>query len=504
VTVPAVPKRSGTTSVPTSNPPPVILRARLHFGPPLFGYVLSLALIAITGGARLALLLQNNGTSSAYAVFFPFLLYYPAIAAASFLAGAGPGLAAVLLGAILAILYFPDPPGPLSWIALAILGPLLATGFAHLRHIRERARTNARELANFKFIADHASDWILLLDESGHIRYANLQACADLGWTGEQLAGQHIATMVSPPQRPGLQTLLENAKAGGARPVELTFERRHKSPVLLELGCTAVRTADDHVIYAAARDIGERKQMERRLQEVRHWESLGVLAGGLAHDFNNLLTTILGHASLAKETVTPNHEMTPMLDNIISASERSAELVRMLLAISGYRSRFRELLHLDQFLSGMLQNRPLPSNIRIAKEVKVMHFRGDRRSIDVLLWSLISNAAEAYGSDGGEVKISIRSGAPPRGRLAGLEASFEEGDAGSGECLGIVVEDRGAGMRPDVLERAFEPFFSTKFTGRGLGPAAVRGIVRAYDGKLLLESVPGQGTRVEAWLPTNA
>jgi len=80
-------------------------------------------------------------------------------------------------------------------------------------------------------------------------------------------------------------------------------------------------------------------------------------------------------------------------------------------------------------------------------------------------------------------------------------ASFEEGDPGSGECLGIVVEDRGSGMSPEILERAFDPFFTTRFTGRGLGLPAVRGIVRAYRGRLSLETVAGEGTRVEVWLP---
>jgi signal transduction histidine kinase len=95
------------------------------------------------------------------------------------------------------------------------------------------------------------------------------------------------------------------------------------------------------------------------------------------------------------------------------------------------------------------------------------------------------------------VRVTIRYGIARRGE----DASFEEGDAGSGECLGIVIEDSGCGMEPKVLERVFDPFFSTKFTGRGLGLPAVRGIVRAHSGKLLLQTKAGLGTRVEVWLP---
>jgi two-component system cell cycle sensor histidine kinase/response regulator CckA len=169
----------------------------------------------------------------------------------------------------------------------------------------------------------------------------------------------------------------------------------------------------------------------------------------------------------------------------------------MMLATSGYRPRYNERLQIDQMLDWMLANRQLPPNIRISREVQSAPFHGDRRSLDTLLWSLISNAAEAYGEDEGVVRVSIRYGTPPPAE----RASFEEGDAGPGECLGIIVEDRGCGIDPIVLERVFDPFFSTKFTGRGLGLPAVRGIVRAYSGRLLLLTTAGQGTRVEVWLP---
>ena len=466
----------------------------MHYGPPLFGYALSFALIAVTGALRLALMRDQSA--------LPFVLFYPAVAVASFLAGVGPGLMGIVLGALFAFMFFPEALSPASWIALAVVGPLFASGFAHLRYIRDRHRAAARELATFQFIGDHASDWILLLEETGHIRYANRKACADLGWTAPELSARHIESLVPDAQRLVLQTVLETSKSGVTIPIEVIFERRDKTPVSIELGCTAVRTDEDHVIYAVARDIGPRKQMEQKLREVRHWENLGMLAGGLSHDFNNLLTSILGYASLARDSIPAGHEAHPMLDNIVSAGERSADLVRMLLASAGYRPRYNELLDLDQLLDWMLANRPLPPNVRVSRDVESAFFNGDRRSFDSLLWSLISNAAESYGKEpGGQdesvVHVTIRSGVAP---LAS-KATFEEGDPGPGACLGVVVEDRGCGMSPALLDRAFDPFFSTKFTGRGLGLPAVRGIVRAYSGKLLVQTAAGQGTRVEVWLP---
>jgi PAS domain S-box-containing protein len=487
--VPIVPSSASGDS---GSPPPVILKARLHYGRPLFGYILSVALISVTGVVRLAFMERGHFS-------YPFVFFYPAIALSSFLGGVGPGLTATLLGAVFASLLFPNAMAPQNWIALAVLGPLFTQGFAHLRHIVERNRAIARELANFKFISDHASDWILLLGESGHIRYVNLKASTDLGWTDRDLQGRHIESFVPEAQRPMLSAALENAKSGTGKPVELAFERRDKSLALVELGCTAVRTEEDRVIYAAARDIGERKQIEKKLQEIRHWESLGQLAGGLAHDFNNLLTSILGNASVAKDILPRDHETAPLIDGIMSSAERSADLVRMLLATAGYRMRYNEQLWLDRLLDWTLANRPLPPNVRLAREVAASPYMGDRGAFETLLWSLISNAAEAYGEEGGEVRVAIRFGPAPPGR----PVSFEEGDPGPGECLGIVVEDRGSGMSPEVLEHAFDPFFSTRFTGRGLGLPAVRGIVRAYAGRLSLETAVGQGTRVEVWLPVS-
>ncbi len=501
--VPADPEEGGRKpeegSVPNKGGirPPVVLRARLHYGSPMFGYSLAFSLITVTGVFRLALV--DRGYRE-----FPFVFFYPAIAIASFLGGVGPGLASIVLSAVFVASLFPFSLAPPSWIALAALGPLLAQGFAHLRHLHERSRAVARELANFKFIGDHASDWILLLDETRHIRYVNLKAAADLGWTDHELTGRTIESLIpatAEAERRALNTALEQARSGAARPIELAFERRDKSPLLVELGCTMVQTGDDRVIYVSARDIAERKELERRLQEIRHWESLEVLAGGLAHDFNNLLTSILGSASLAKDILPPDHETAALLDGVISAGASSSDLVRLMLATSGYRSQVSERLQLDRLLDGTLANRRLPPNIRVVKEVvkAATPFMGDRPSFETLFWSLISNAAESYGQKDGEVRVAIRSGPAPASR----RASFEEGDPGDGECLGIVVEDRGSGMPPEILKRAFDPFFSTRFTGRGLGLPAVRGIVRAYSGKLLVETAVGQGTRVEVWLPVS-
>jgi signal transduction histidine kinase len=259
-----------------------------------------------------------------------------------------------------------------------------------------------------------------------------------------------------------------------------------------------VRTGKDVVIHFVARDITDRKQLDQKLREAQQWESLRVLAGGLAHDFNNLLQSILGNTTLAREKLDIGHPAASLLQDVEQACDRSAQLVRMMLATSGYRPGSSEPLRVDQMLRQILSERRTPRNIRVTTDVPALEFDGDRASVETLLGSLIANAVESYGEASGEIRISIgQSTAQGSG-----PGSFEEGEPTHGESLRIVVADQGGGMTPEVLGRAFEPFFTTKFMGRGLGLPAVRGIVRAYSGRLWLKTSAGAGTTVEIWLPT--
>ena len=477
--------------IPQNSPPAGRWTSYLHYGSPVFGYALSLALTSLAGVLQITVLRASPERA-------PFVLFYPAIALASFLAGAGPGLMTMVFAGVFGVRFFPHPPGPLSWLALALLGPVVATIFVRVRATRDVAVATARELARFKFIGDHASDWIFLLSGSGEIQYANRTACTDLGWQEAVLMGRPLETLVPEPERPALRELLTGARAGPVPPLEISFRREDESAVLIELICTGVHTREDQVIHAAARDITERRQLEQKLRDMRHWESLGVMAGGMAHDFNNLLMSTIGNASLAKDLLPPGHPSGDMIDGVISAGERAADLVRLMLATSGQKNRDGELLDLSHVLNWILSSRTLPTKVRIEADVEPVTFTADRRSMQTLLFSLVSNAAEAYGDRPGQVLVRIRSGAAPEVS----KANFEDGQMPIGDCITITVEDKGSGMKPEVLERAFDPFFSTKFTGRGLGLPAVRGLVRAYSGKLRLSTAPGVGTRIEILLPS--
>ena len=390
----------------SSNPAARAFGARVIYGSPLTAYIL--ALLFISGAALLSVERIIRG-----ARVFPFVFFYPAIVVVAYLGGLGPGLVAVPLSAFFAFAFFPHQLEGFNWLALGLLGPVLAISVAHLRYLQDRNRVIGRELINFKMIGDHASDWNLLLNDEMRIRYVNFRAATDLGWSEAELRGRSIESLVAEEHQAAFRSVVESCGRGTAKPVEIAFRRRDNTLAEMEIGCTAVDTDQGRVLHVAARDVAERKQLARKLEELRHWESLRTMAGGLAHEFNNQFTSILGNVALAKEAIPEGHQSEEMLDAVIAASRRSTDLVQMMLATSGYKPRGRERLRLADLVDSAVRSRPVPDNIRIDTVSDDVVVTGDRQTFDTLFWSLISNAAEAYDEGGGEVLVTIRDGTPP-------------------------------------------------------------------------------------------
>jgi two-component system, cell cycle sensor histidine kinase and response regulator CckA len=458
-----------------------------------WSYAIALSLVAI-----IAVLRFSDGLPAVTVVEAPFLFFYPMIALGTLFGGAGPGFTAVAFAAIVVTTTFPTFPSTANWVVLAILGPSVVLGFSRLKRLRDRSRALSEESRRLRFVIDRVSDWIFLTDEQGVIQYANQTACTQLGVPPDRLIGTRIEDITAEAHRAAVRDLLARCRVRSAPPAEILFNRVEHGTVPVEIGCTAISAGDSFVIHVAGRDVAERRAVERKLAEARQWEGLRVLAGGVAHDFNNLLTSILGNASLARATLPECHPVAGLLESIETAGERSAELVRMMLASAGYKSRAREALRLDRVLGKLLAERPLAGSVVLKTDPNV-EIESDGSTAETLLWSLILNAAESYGESKGEVFVSISARIEPLAPDG--PADFEDGQMPQGPSVQIVVRDSGHGMKPEVLDRAFDPFFTTKFTGRGLGLPAVRGIVRAHGGKLRLRTTPSAGTTVEVWLP---
>jgi signal transduction histidine kinase/CheY-like chemotaxis protein len=257
------------------------------------------------------------------------------------------------------------------------------------------------------------------------------------------------------------------------------------------------------------REIEERRQAEddrRKLEaQVRHTqrlESIGVLAGGIAHEFNNLLTSITGYASLAVMDLAPNSPASRHIEQVLAASKSAADLTRQILAYAG-RSQFL-LEPMD--LSDMVENtgRLLESTLSRKAALKLElasdlpQIEADGGQIRQVIMNLATNASDALGDRPGEIHISTGLLWAEGGELPSLKTGRI---MPAGLYVWLEVTDTGEGMDRATIDRIFDPFFSTRFTGRGLGLAAVLGIVRAHRGSITVASERGQGSTFRVYFP---
>jgi two-component system, cell cycle sensor histidine kinase and response regulator CckA len=286
----------------------------------------------------------------------------------------------------------------------------------------------------------------------------------------------------------------------------------YKSPVFAPdgriVGTTGVArdiTQRKEAEQKALRAEEERRKLELSVFQAQKLESLGVLAGGIAHDFNNLLTTILGNADLACAELPPGNPARVFLDDIELATRRAADLCREMLAYSGKGRFVIQPVSLNQLVAEMGQL----LSVSTSKKATLAHsfapdvpsVMADATQIRQVVMNLITNASEAIGDREGTV--TLRTGALWCDAAYFADAIGDSERRVPGQYAFLEVSDTGVGMGPETLARIFDPFFSTKFAGRGLGLAAVLGIVRGHKGALKVSSHPGRGTTFRVLLPAH-
>ena len=250
------------------------------------------------------------------------------------------------------------------------------------------------------------------------------------------------------------------------------------------------------------------QRLRTRLQTAQKFESLSALSGGLAHDFNNLLVPILANAELLKSELAENSLGCEMVDDIDLAANRASALCRQMLAYAGKTSSQRSHLDLSCAIqqTTQLMGVSIPKNCSLDLDLDegLPFVEADATQIEQVMLNLVTNAAEAIGSGLGS--IQIRTGlcplSPPDSAASEDEASSICLDFGT-DTLGVFFEvfDDGVGMTGETRKKIFDPFYSTKFAGRGLGLAAVQGIVRSHGGSVQVESEFGEFTRIRVTLP---
>ncbi|MDQ1334715.1 MAG: two-component system, cell cycle sensor histidine kinase and response regulator CckA, partial [Thermodesulfobacteriota bacterium] len=356
---------------------------------------------------------------------------------------------------------------------------------------------------------------VLLLDSEGRIVRVNPYFEELTGYRMTELKGRDWFSIFLPEEdrariRDVFLKAVGDIETKGNTNTILTKDGR---PREIEWYDKTLKDGEDRIIglLSTGHDITERKraeearlELERKVQQAQKRESLTTMAGAIAHHFNNQLTTVLGYLDLAREDVPRISKLGEYLLESENAAKRSAELSRLMLTYVGLGQRRKQPLDLAAVIHDLLPGiqSAIPATVRLNADSlsavsPVMMDPGDARQV---VMNLVTNAWEAIGSEEGTLEISARS-VSGQTLFEGFNPTGEM--PGQGPWICIEVRDTGPGMDQKTLERLFDPFFSTKFTGRGLGMAVTLGIVESCDGAIFVKSAPGQGTTVRVFLPAH-
>jgi PAS domain S-box-containing protein len=244
----------------------------------------------------------------------------------------------------------------------------------------------------------------------------------------------------------------------------------------------------------------DREQLEAQLRQSQKMEAMGTLAGGIAHDFNNILGAILGYGELAQQESAPESSLRRYVDNVMHAAERAKALVDRILGFSRSGLGERAYVHIQSVIEETLEliAASLPTNIRLEKSLLAgdAALIGDPTQLHQVAMNLCTNAVHAM-EHGGILTVLLE-------RVDLAEAKLvSRGALSRGPYIRLVIKDTGVGIKPDVVERIFDPFFTTRGVGKGtgLGLSLVHGIVTDLGGAIHVDSLVGQGTTFEIWLP---
>ncbi|MDH4120342.1 MAG: PAS domain S-box protein [Deltaproteobacteria bacterium] len=382
------------------------------------------------------------------------------------------------------------------------------TGVVVARDIsrRDAAENQARLLS---LALDQANEAVAITDRKGLVHYVNMAFTRVTGYSAGEVSGQPLAMLQEKElhsQYEEIRAVLEQGipwqgrvqvrrKMGDTYPARVSF-----APVADAPTQGGLESAQHFVVIHE--DLSEVERLEERFRQAQKMEAVGTLAGGVAHDFNNMLTGIKGNLQLAMERTAGNDAAQKNLERIARISERAAQLVQQLLVFARKRPARMERVSFHALVNetmGLFQA-SLPSSIGLRLDLPsdAMLITGDFLQLQQLMVNLIHNARDALENRDDPI-IHVRARRlTPHGEFFARHPK-----ARRGPLVCLTVSDNGAGVEPQLLDKIFDPFFSTKEVGRGtgLGLAMVYGAVQAHQGAVEVESKHGQGTAFHVYLP---
>lgn len=376
-----------------------------------------------------------------------------------------------------------------------------------LRRRSEQALLESEK--QYRGIFDNAGVGVVVTDPvNQRIEWVNRRATQMFGYSPAELKKMTSEKLTHPEDRELSRNMADRINE---ETKSITFEKRYLSKdgtvIWARLNVSPLEkdeAGNATKCITVIEDISDLKTMESKMQHAQKLESLGVLAGGIAHDFNNILMAVLGNASLARHKVPDGSELATYIEKVLDAAQHAAELTNQMLAYSG-KGHFQVApLDLNQTLEGMrsLLDTVIPKKIRLKLDLEqgVPAIMGDGTQIRQVIMNLITNAADAIGDGPGTIQAGT-------GQLycdrEYLQKTLLGEELEEGQYVFLDVIDNGCGMNDEIMGRIFEPFFTAKEEGRGLGLAAILGILRGHGGAVAVSSRPGEGSTFRILLPAS-
>ena len=350
---------------------------------------------------------------------------------------------------------------------------------------------------------EQAAESIVITDARGDIIFVNPYFERVTGFRLDEVVGKNPRVLKSGEHSDTFyRNMWASLSAGKTWAGRITNKRKDGTLLVEEATISPVRdNAGDIVSYVAVkRDISNELKLEEQLRQSQKMEAVGQLAGGVAHDFNNLLQVISGHTELLLEALPPSSPLRADLNHVSQAGERASRLVSQLLAFSRRQIMRPEALELNDVVEGLLKmlSRIIGEHIEV-EFLAGQHLgttQGDRGMIEQVLMNLCVNARDAM-PEGGRLTIETEN------VLVTEQYIVTHSWARPGRYVLLSITDTGSGMTREIMEHVFEPFFSTKESGRGtgLGLATAYGIVKQHNGIIQVYSEPGKGSTFKVYLP---
>lgn len=372
--------------------------------------------------------------------------------------------------------------------------------------LRRSAELNLqREKERLAVTLDSIADAVIAINSKGEVERLNQEASAMIGMSLESARGRRLGDVLKL-RHPKTGTLIadpiamflsrECAEIAPELGIPLVGEDGNEVLVTAEMRCIVDDDPGHHGCVVVLRDVTLQKKAEEELFQAEKLNSISLLAGGIAHDFNNILTAVLGNISMVRMDMDENY---PGADKLLSAEKaalQATSLTQQLLTFSKGGSPLLEATTIDQLVEDSAEFILRGSNVKceVHKDDHLWSVDADKGQISQVVNNLIINADQAM-PEGGVITLSLTCERISSGKIASLS---------SGDYVCIAVQDQGVGITPENLKRIFDPYFTTKKNGNGLGLASSYSIIKSHNGLMTVDSVVSEGSTFRVYLPKTA